>query len=155
MQYTEQDIGTIDRIIDDYGGAKDALVQILLEAQSEYCWLSRPVLTRLSYRLGIPINYIYNVTTFYKHFSLLPKGRHSISVCLGTACHVRGATRLLDRVTDSLGIQPGQTTPDEKFTLNTVNCLGCCALGPAMVVDETYYSKPSTKELEQIFTTCE
>ena len=155
MQYTEQDLNIIDRIIDDHDGVRDALIQILLEAQSEYRWLSRSVLTRLSYKLGIPLNYIYNVTTFYKHFSLLPKGRHSISVCLGTACHVRGATRLLDRVTDCLGVGPGQTTPDEKFTLNTVNCLGCCALGPAMVVDETYYSKPSTKEIEQITAGCE
>ena len=150
MQYAEQDLGTIDRIIDEYEGSKDALIQILLGAQAEYRWLSKPVLVRLSYKLGIPLNYIYNITTFYKHFSLLPKGRHTISVCLGTACHVRGATRLLDRVTDCLGIGSGQTTPDEKFTLTTVNCLGCCALGPAMVFDGEYMSNPSVKQIQEL-----
>lgn len=150
MQYVEQDIEIIDQIINDHDGAKDALIQILLEAQTEYRWLSGPVLTRLSYKLGIPLNYIYNVATFYKHFSLLPKGRHSISVCLGTACHVRGATRLLDRVIDCLGIEPGQTTPDEKFTLSTVNCLGCCALGPAMVFDGEYLSNPPANKMQEI-----
>ena len=80
----------------------------------------------------------------------MPRGRHSVSVCLGTACQVRGAPRLLGRVTDTLKIQPGETSTDMRFSLDTVNCLGCCALGPVMVVDDEYYSEPSSKELEQI-----
>ena len=123
---------------------------MLLDAQTEYRWLSKNIVTRISEKLGVPFNHVYNIATFYKHFSLLPKGRHSITVCLGTACHVRGAVRLLDRVSDCLGVEPGQTTPDEKFTLSAVNCLGCCALGPAMVVDGEYMSNPPLKKVREL-----
>jgi len=150
MEHREQDLGKIDQIIDSYGGNKEALIQILLDAQTEYRWLSKAVLERVSKKLGIPLNHIYNITTFYKHYSLLPKGRHSIAVCLGTACHVRGAVRLLDRVSDCLDVEPGQTTPDEKFTLNTVNCLGCCALGPVVVVDKDYHGKITTAKVKDV-----
>ena len=134
---------------------KSALIQMLLTIQRENRWLSKDALMWVSAKLNIPLTQIYHISTFYKAFSLVPKGRHSISVCLGTACHVRGASRLLDKVTETLKVRPGQTTRDMRFTLNTVNCLGCCALGPVMVVDGQYYSKPSTKELEQIAAACE
>jgi NADH-quinone oxidoreductase subunit E len=150
METRQQELDKIDRIIDSYNNNKEALIQIFLDAQNEYRWLSKPILVRVSEKLGVPLNYVYNITTFYKHFSLLPKGRHSITVCLGTACHVRGALRLLDRVSNCLGIGPGETTPDEKFTLSTVNCLGCCALGPAMMVDSEYMSNPPVKTIKQI-----
>lgn len=94
---------------------------------------------------------IYNIATFYKAFSLKPQGRHLVSVCMGTACHVRQSPRLLDRVTETLGIKPGETTGDLQFSLNTVNCLGCCALGPVMMIDDKYYSNPSLDELKEIF----
>lgn len=150
MQEKEKELSTIDNIIDSYGSNQDSLIQILLEAQTECRWLPQSALVRVSEKLEIPLNHIYNITTFYKHFSLLPQGRHTISVCLGTACHVRGATRLLDRVIDCLGIWPGQTTPDEKFTLTTVNCLGCCALGPAMVFAGEYISNPSIRQIKEL-----
>jgi len=134
---------------------KSALIQMLLTIQRENRWLSKDALMWVSEKLGIPLTQIYHISTFYKAFSLVPKGRHSVSVCLGTACHVRGAPRLLDKVIETLKIRPGQTTRDMRFTLNTVNCLGCCALGPVMVVDDKYYSKPSTKEIQQIAATCE
>jgi NADH-quinone oxidoreductase subunit E len=145
-----QKLSTIDKIIAEYQADKSALIQILLEIQRENHWLPRPALASVSQRLGIPINQIYHIATFYKAFSLVPQGRHAVSVCLGTACHVRGAPRLLDKVTDALGIGPGETGPDMKFTLNTVNCLGCCALGPVMVVDGEYHSNPSVKEIEGV-----
>jgi NADH-quinone oxidoreductase subunit E len=150
VELKEQELSKIDQIIDSYGNNKEALIQMLLDAQTEYRWLSKAIVARVSDKLGIPLNHIYNIATFYKHFSLLPKGRHSITVCLGTACHVRGAVRLLDRVSDCLGVEPGQTTPDEKFTLSTVNCLGCCALGPAMVVDGEYMSNPPLKKVKEL-----
>ncbi len=152
---TVHELSKVDQIIDTYGANKEAVIQILLDVQGQYRWLSKAVLVRTSERLGIPLNYIYRVASFYKHFSLVPKGRHPISICLGTACHVRGAMRLLDRVTQALAIGPGQTTPDEKFTLSTVNCLGCCALGPVMVVDDEYISNPSAKEIKKILARCE
>jgi NADH-quinone oxidoreductase subunit E len=150
-----QKLSKIDRIIAKYQADRSALIQILLEIQRENRWLPRPALMRVSQRLGIPINQIYQIATFYKAFSLIPQGRHSVSVCLGTACHVRGAPRLLDRVTDAIHIGAEETSADMKFGLSTVNCLGCCALGPVMVVDGEYHGNPSTKEIVSIISSCD
>lgn len=150
MKHSEQELSKVDQIIDSYDNNKEALIQILLDTQNEYRWLSRAIVTRVSEKLGIALNHIYNITTFYKHFSLLPKGRHTITVCLGTACHVRGAANLLDRVSDYLGVGPEETTADEKFSLNTVNCLGCCAIGPVVVVDKDYYGKVAPVKVKEV-----
>ena len=143
-------LNRVDQIIDGYGANKEKLVQILLDVQDEQRWLTKDILQRVSKRLDVPLAYVYNVATFYKHFSLVPKGRHSLSVCVGTACHVRGAEKLLDRVTQAVGVKAGETTKDEKFSVTTVNCLGCCALGPVMVSDEEYLTNPTAKQLEDL-----
>ena len=142
-------------MIEKAAGNKSALIQVLLGIQRENNWLPKDTLMRVSQGLGVPLTQIYHIATFYKAFSLVPKGRHSVLVCMGTACHVRGAPRLLDKVTEVLNINPGKTSRDMRFTLNTVNCLGCCALGPVMVVDGEYHSNPSTKKMEKIFATCD
>lgn len=147
-----QELTEIDEIVGEYGGDRSALIQVLLEIQRKNRWLPKDSLKRVSQRLKVPLTQIYHIATFYKAFSLMPKGRHSISVCQGTACQVRGAPRLIDKVIETLKINPGETSTDMQFSLDTVNCLGCCALGPVMVVDGEYYSKPSTKEIEQIVT---
>ena len=147
-----QEVTKLDEIIGKYQGDSSALIQLLLEMQRENRWLPKDTLMQVSQRLSIPLTQIYHIATFYKAFSLMPRGRHSVSVCLGTACQVRGAPRLLDKVTETLKINPDETSADMQFSLDTVNCLGCCALGPVMVVDGEYYSKPSTKEIEQIVT---
>jgi len=131
---------------------KSELIQMLLRLQSENRWLSQETLAWTSQQLGIPLSQVYHIATFYKAFSLVPKGRHSLSVCMGTACHVRGAQRLLDRVTDELKVKPGQTTRDMEHTVNTVNCLGCCALGPVMQYDDDYHSDPSVAEIKEMVT---
>jgi NADH-quinone oxidoreductase subunit E len=133
---------------------KSALIQMLLEVQRGNRWLPQDALMWLSRKLGVPLVQIYHVATFYKAFSLIPQGRHSVSVCMGTACHVRGATRLLDKVMETLKIRPRETSRDLQFTLNTVNCLGCCALGPVMMVDGKYHSNPSTAKIKEIFAAC-
>lgn len=130
---------------------KSALIQMLLAIQCENHWLPENALLWVSRKLGVPLSQIYHIATFYKAFSLKPQGRHSVSVCLGTACHVRGATRLLDKVMETLNIRPGETSRDLQFTLNTVNCLGCCALGPVMMIDGKYHSNPSTAKIKEIF----
>jgi len=132
---------------------KSALIQMLLSIQRENHWLSKDALVWVSRKLGVPLTQVYHVATFYKAFSLKPQGRHTVSVCLGTACHVRGAPRLLDKVMETLKIRPGETSRDLQFTLNTVNCLGCCALGPVMMVDGKYHSNPSTDKMKEIFAT--
>jgi len=125
----------VDAIIDQYRGEESALIQILLDIQSENHWLPKEALNRVSEKLKVPVSRVQHIATFYKAFSLVPKGRHRIHICMGTACHVRGATRVLDTVQDLTGIKPGETDLEMKFSLETVNCLGCCALGPVMEVD--------------------
>ncbi len=134
---------------------KSTLIQALLEIQRENRWLSKEALEWVSRKLDVPLTQIYNIATFYKAFSLIPQGRHSVSVCTGTACHVRGAQRLLDKATETLKVKPGGTSQDLRFSLNTVNCLGCCALGPVIEIDDKYYSNPSPDELKKIFSQCE
>ncbi len=144
------ELAEIGTIVGEYQGNRSALIQVLLEIQHQNRWLPKEALKQVSQSLGVPLTQIYHIATFYKGFSLKPKGRHSVTVCLGTACQVRGASRLLDRVTDNLKIKDGETSEDMQFSLDTVRCLGCCALGPVMVVDGEYYSKPTNKEIEQI-----
>ncbi len=131
----------IDQIIDKHGGEASSLIQVLLEIQSENRWLPKEVLERVSEKLQVPFTRIQHMATFYKAFSLVPKGRHEVHICMGTACHVRGATRVLDTVKDLTGIKPGETDLDLKFSLETVNCLGCCALGPVMEIDGKTHGK--------------
>ena len=140
----------VDRIIDQHGGEPSALIQVLLEIQQENHWLPREALDRVAERLRVPMARIRHIATFYKAFSLVPKGRHEVHVCVGTACHVRGASRVLDKLKDVTGIQPGETDLDLKFSLETVNCLGCCALGPMMVVDGNTHGKLSRPETTKV-----
>jgi len=128
-----------------------ALIQMLLAIQKQNHWLPGDALAWVSRQLSVPLTQIHNIATFYKAFSLKPLGRHEVAVCMGTACHVRGAPRLLDKVMEALQISPGETSRDLEFSLKTVNCLGCCALGPVMMVDDKYYSRPSSEELKKIF----
>jgi len=139
---------SIDRIIDKHNREAGSLIQILLDIQSDYHWLPKEALDRVSERLKVPMSKIRHITTFYKSFSLVPRGRHEVHVCMGTACHVRGAQRILDSVQDQIGINPGETDVDLKFSLETVNCLGCCALGPVMVVDGEYHGNIAPSRVE-------
>jgi NADH-quinone oxidoreductase subunit E len=141
----------VDQIISRYHGEKEALIQILLDINAKYHWLPKTSLLWVSERLDVPLAQIYHIGSFYKVFSLVPQGRHIIQVCLGTACEVRNAPRLLDLVGRSLKLLPDAEAEKEKrFTLTTVNCLGCCALGPVMVIDEDHYSNPSQEQMQNI-----
>lgn len=131
----------IDQIIDKYQGKASSVIQVLMEIQSENHWLPREILERVSERLEVPLNEVLHIVTFYKTFALVPKGRHEIHVCTGSSCHVRGSKRLLETVQDLIGIGPGETSPDSRFSLETGNCLGCCSLGPEIVVDGKHHSK--------------
>ena len=145
----------IDLIIDKHQCEASSLIQILLEIQSENHWLPKEALERVSKKLRVPMSKIQHITTFYKSFSLVPRGRHEVHVCVGTACHVRGAQRVLDTVQDQIGIKPGETDVDLKFSLETVNCLGCCALGPVVVVDGEYHGNIVPAQLEDVLKTYE
>jgi len=140
----------VDEIIDEHHGEASSLIQVLLDVQAENSWLPRESLLRISERLDVPYARVQHITTFYKAFSLVPKGRHQVHVCLGTACHVRGAPRVLDTVQDVIGIGPGETDVDLKFSLETVNCLGCCALGPVIEIDGKTHGNVSTAMTEDV-----
>jgi NADH-quinone oxidoreductase subunit E len=105
---------------------------------------------RVAEKMGLPLSQVLNVATFYKAFSLEPRGEHLITVCLGTACHVRGGVRLVEQIERLLKIRAGGTTPDLQFTLETVNCVGSCALGPVMIVDGEYYGKMVSSKVERV-----
>jgi NADH-quinone oxidoreductase subunit E len=145
----------IDQIIDRHHGEASSLIQILLDIQGENNWLPREALVRISQRLQVPLARIQHIATFYKAFSLVPKGRHQIHVCMGTACHVRGAARVLNTVQDLTGIRPGETDLDMKFSLETVNCLGCCALGPVVEINGKTHGKVSAARTADVLESYE
>jgi len=140
----------VDQIIDKHEAEPSSLIQVMLEIQSENNWLPKSTLDRISERLGVPLARILHIATFYKAFSLVPKGRHGVHICVGTACHVRGASRILDTVQEKIGIKPGETDLDLKFSLEVVNCLGCCALGPVMEIDGKTHGKMTPGETAEV-----
>ncbi len=144
------DLKRVDEIIERYKGEEGVLIQLLLDIQNELNWIPREAITQISERLRIPKSHIYRIASFYKAMSLNPVGRHTIQICLGTACQVRGAPKILDRMEESLRIKEGETTPDMRFSLRRVNCLGCCAMGPVVVVDGNYYGKVTSAMVEDI-----
>jgi len=138
----------IDAIIERYNSKESAILAILQDIQAKEKYLPKEALEHVGERLHIPLNKIYRVATFFRAFSLMPRGRHEIVVCLGTACHVRGGQRIVDQFTMELGIRSGETTPDRNFTLETVNCLGVCAAGPVVAIDGQYFGKMSSVKVE-------
>jgi NADH-quinone oxidoreductase subunit E len=142
----------IDQIIDKYACDTGILIQLLLDIQSELRWIPPEAIIRINKRLKIPVSEIYRVASFYTALSLKPRGRHLVRVCSGTACYVRGGPRILDSVERTLRIKAGETTTDDKFTLETVNCLGCCALGPVVEIDGQYHGKLSSANVEKLLS---
>lgn len=132
---------TIKSIIDKYEGDKGFLVPVLQDVQKELNYLPREALDLVSEYLDVPISRIFEVATFYKAFSLDPRGRFQLALCKGTACHVRGVPLIIDHIERELDIKEGETTEDLEYTFETVNCLGACALGPVMVVNEEYHGQ--------------
>jgi len=140
------DMNRLNRIMDSYQEQEGALIQILLDVQQEFRWISPEAAKLVSERVNIPITQVYRVASFYKALSLTPRGEHLVKICLGTACHVRGGVRVMGKVKRMMGIEAGGTTEDMKFTLERVNCLGCCALGPMMTIDDKSYGKLSPEK---------
>ncbi|HSJ53717.1 MAG TPA: NAD(P)H-dependent oxidoreductase subunit E [Anaerolineae bacterium] len=131
-------------------GADVPLISVLEQIQARYHYLPREAMILVSERLGLPLSQVFSVATFYNAFSLERHGRHGVCVCVGTACHVRGAQRILNRLEEKLGIEPGETTPDWKYSLDTVHCLGACALGPIVVVDGEYSGQMHPKKVDEL-----
>jgi len=138
----------IDAIIEQNGGKGSAILSILQDVQAKEKYLPKEALEYIGEKLHIPLNKIYRIATFYRAFSLSPRGKHEVCICMGTACHVRGAQRIADQVKLVLDIRPGETTKDQNFTLETVNCLGVCAAGPVVAIDGQYFGKMSPGKVD-------
>ncbi len=148
---SEIDFRELDDIIEkEFGNDKESLIMILQAIQRRFNYLPRPALTYLSTKIGIPYSQIYGVATFYSTFSLEPRGRNIISICTGTACHVRGAERIREQICGQIDISDGQTTADKRFTLETVRCIGCCSLGPVVKINEDMHGRIGTDEVEKV-----
>ena len=140
----------LDRIVDRYQGKPGALIHVLMEVQSENQWLPGEILGTISRKLEVPLSRVMQVASFYKTFSLTPRGRHEIHVCNGASCHLRGSGRLLDSVQEVVGIRPGEMDADAKFSLETGSCQGCCTLGPEMVVDGRHHGRVSPEKAQDL-----
>jgi len=144
------DLSRIDEVLAKHRGEEGALIPILQEAQEIYGYLSEELLAAIGKRLHLPLSRIYGVITFYAQFYTTPRGRYTVRVCRGTACHVRGGKNVLKAVRQHLGIGEGETTADFKFTFETVACLGACALSPVLLVNKNYYGKLTPAKVEQV-----
>lgn len=144
------DTAKLDEIIKANGNSRSGVIAILQEIQANYNYLPEDTLRYVSKKLDMPLIDLYGIASFYHAFSLKPRGEHLVQVCLGTACHVRGAHRVLDEMKRKLQIEPDDTTEDKKFTLKTVNCLGACALGPIVVVDDEYHGNTRVQKVNNI-----
>ena len=138
------------KVIDDNKDQQGALIPILQQAQDIYGYLPIEVQQIIAQQLGIPLEKIYGVVTFYSFFSLYPKGEYKISVCLGTACYVKGSGKVLDKLSEQLSIEPGQCTHDRKFSLDTCRCIGACGLAPVMLVNDDVYGHMTPAEVPSV-----
>lgn len=133
------DLAPLEEILRRYPREEPSLIQVLQDVQRAYRYLPCEVLERVARELGVPLSKVFQVSTFYRAFSLTPKGKVVIKVCTGTACHIRGAPQIIDEVRRRLDIGPGETTADLGFTLETVNCVGACAMAPVVIVNDRYH----------------
>ena len=145
------DLMKLDTLIEEkYHSNPEALVMVLQDVSAEHNYLPEEALRYVAEKFDIPLSKVYSVATFYTAFHLEPRGRHIVSQCLGTACHVRGAVRIKDKISNLLAVKAGETTEDMRYTFESVRCLGCCGLGPVMKVDEDVYSNVETSQIEGI-----
>ncbi|TET43098.1 NAD(P)H-dependent oxidoreductase subunit E [Candidatus Aerophobetes bacterium] len=140
----------VDLIVKKYKQKPWALVSILQDTQDNIGYLPEDLLRQVAKKMEIPLPQIYGVATFFKSLNLTPQGKHQITCCLGTACHVRGAPRVVDEITNLLKVEPGETTKDGEYTLKVVNCVGACAIGPVVIRDDKYYGKMSASKVKNL-----
>jgi NADH-quinone oxidoreductase E subunit len=141
---------SIHEIVNKYDKRKSGLIAMLQDIQKEKGYLPEEALRIVARETGAPLSRLYALATFYKAFSLTPRGRHVVNVCTGTACHVRGADKLMDKLERDLKIDEGGTTEDGRFTLKGVRCVGCCGLAPVIVIDENFHGKLTQKDVDKV-----
>ncbi|MEE0252602.1 MAG: NAD(P)H-dependent oxidoreductase subunit E [Acutalibacteraceae bacterium] len=152
FQGTKEQQEQLFKVIDENGGTQGSVMPILQKAQEIYGYLPIEVQTMIAEKMDIPLEEIYGVSTFYSLFALTPKGKYDISVCMGTACYVKGAADVLDKICEVLGIQPEECTQDGKFSITECRCIGACGLAPVMTVNDDVYGRVSVSEVEDILS---
>ena len=138
------------QIVKKHGGSKSGMIAVLQDIQEAFNYLPKEALKTAAKAMNVPFSRVYEAATFYTAFSLKPRGKNVVKICMGTACHVRGASALQDKFERTLGIKPGETTKDKKFSLETVNCVGACALGPVVVINTDYHGQVTMKKIDKI-----
>ena len=151
-EFTAEQIAKLDGIIAKYKGKPGGLIPVLEEAQVALEYLPVSVQKRVAKGLNLPLSRVYGVVTFYSFFTMTPRGRHTVRVCLGTACYVRGGKQLAEALKKEFGVEEGETTPDRRFTLESVRCLGACGLGPVVVVDEDVHGRMKPSKLKDVLS---
>ncbi len=146
----DEKIGNVKEVLSEAQKKRGVLIHAFQSIQKEYNYLPEDVLNALSKKLDIPLSDVYSTASFYKHFYFKPRGRNVVCVCVGTACHVRGASKVLEKIEDSFGIKRGETTSDLSLTLETVGCVGCCGLAPVVTVNEEIVGDLSVKKADEI-----
>ncbi|MDH5199293.1 MAG: NADH-quinone oxidoreductase subunit NuoE [Candidatus Bathyarchaeota archaeon] len=150
--FNEENIAILKEIISKYGGRPEGLIEVLHQAQEAFGYIPKDVLVEIARGLNVPLTRVYGVVTFYNLFTMVPKGKHTISVCLGTSCYVRGGKRIMEHVKDLLQIEDGGTTEDRRFSLDVVRCVGACALSPVVTVDDDVYSHVTVTKIPEILS---
>ncbi len=140
----------VDEIVGKYRGEEGALLNVLLDVQDEFRYLPKDVLKQVSEKMEVPLARLFGVATFYTAFSFVPRGRHTVQVCMGTTCYVRGSQRILDKIQEGLGVKPGGTTSDLRYSLESVRCVGCCAIAPVVMIDKRAHGKLDVNRVDEV-----
>jgi NADH:ubiquinone oxidoreductase subunit E len=150
--FSKEQVKKLNSIIEKFKGKPGGLIPVLEEAQVVLEYLPIPVQKKIASGLNLPLSRVYGVVTFYSFFTMTPRGKHTVRVCLGTACYVRGGKAIYEKLEKEFGITEGETTPDRMFTLETVRCLGACGLGPVVVVDEDVHGRVKPGKIKEILS---
>jgi NADH:ubiquinone oxidoreductase subunit E len=151
-EFTKDQVGKLNKIISKYKDKPGSLIPVLEEAQVTLEYLPMSVQKKIARELNLPLSRVYGVVTFYSFFTMKPRGKHTVRVCLGTACYVRGGKALADTLVKEFGVEEGETTPDRMFTYETIRCLGACGLGPVVVVDEQVHGRVKPSKVKEILS---
>lgn len=150
MADTDKALADFKKVVRQHKGHQDSLIMLLQEAERAFGYLPRSALESIADSLGLTLSKVYGAATFYAQFHFEPSGRHKVRVCCGTACHVKGAHNILQKLEDDLGVRPKETTQDERFTLESVACLGACAIAPVVVIDDDYHPQVTKAEIGRL-----
>ena len=151
-EFTPEKVAKLDEIIKKHKGKPGGLIPVLEEAQVALEYLPMVVQKKIAQELNLPLSRVYGVVTFYSFFTMTPRGKHTVRVCLGTACYVRGGKAIAEALKKEFGIEDGETTPDRMFTLETIRCLGACGLGPVMVINEDVHGRVKPSKVKEILS---